>query len=82
MMHGLGCGVLMAIVALLIHSAVDFNLQIPANAATFVVILAMGWHVRWLGHHARARHRPAAMAPVERPAEVISLPRERTPAKA
>ena len=82
MMRGLGCGVLMAIVALLIHNAVDFNLQIPANAATFVVILAMGWHVRWLGHHARARHRPAAMAPVERPAEVVSLPRERTPAKA
>jgi len=73
MMRGLGCGVLMAIVALLIHSAVDFNLQIPANAATFVVILAMGWHVRWLGHRARARQRPAAMAPVERPAEVASI---------
>jgi putative inorganic carbon (HCO3(-)) transporter len=50
MMRGLGCGVIMAIVALLIHSAVDFNLQIPANAATFVVILAMGWHTRWLPH--------------------------------
>ena len=45
---GTGCGVLMAIVALLIHITVDFNLQIPANAATFVVILAMAWHTRWL----------------------------------
>ena len=48
MMRGLGFGVLAAIVALLIHSAAYFNLQIPANAATFVVILAMGWHTRWL----------------------------------
>jgi O-antigen ligase len=44
---GLGCGVSMALIAILIHTAVDFNLQIPANAATFVVILAMGWHTRW-----------------------------------
>ena len=82
MMRGLGCGVLMAIVALLIHTAVDFNLQIPANAATFVVILAMGWHTRWLGHHAHARHRSAARAADERPAEVVSLPQKRAPAKA
>jgi hypothetical protein len=33
----------MAIVGLLVHSTVDFNLQIPANALTMVVILAMGW---------------------------------------
>jgi hypothetical protein len=33
----------MAIVGLFIHSTVDFNLQIPANALTIVVILAMGW---------------------------------------
>jgi hypothetical protein len=33
----------MSIVALLLHSTVDFNLQIPANAMTMVVILAMGW---------------------------------------
>ncbi|MFK8015893.1 MAG: O-antigen ligase family protein [Gammaproteobacteria bacterium] len=59
LMRGLGCGVLMAIVALLIHSAVDFNLQIPANAATFVVVLAMGWNARWLGHHTRARRHSA-----------------------
>jgi hypothetical protein len=33
----------MGIIALLIHSSVDFNLQIPANSATFMVILALGW---------------------------------------
>jgi O-antigen ligase len=40
---GIAFGVAMAIVALLLHSTVDFNLQIPANAMTIVVILAMGW---------------------------------------
>lgn len=40
---GMAFGVAMAIVGLLIHSTVDFNLQIPANALTMVVILAMGW---------------------------------------
>jgi putative inorganic carbon (HCO3(-)) transporter len=37
----------MAIVALPIHSAVDFNLQIPANAAMFVVMLVIGWVCRY-----------------------------------
>ncbi len=41
--RGIAFGVLMAIVALAIHSTVDFNLQLPANALTLVVILAMGW---------------------------------------
>jgi hypothetical protein len=40
---GVSFGVAMAIVGLLVHSTVDFNLQIPANALTIVVILAMGW---------------------------------------
>jgi O-antigen ligase len=40
---GVAFGVAMAIVGLLLHSTVDFNLQIPANAMTIVVILAMGW---------------------------------------
>ena len=67
MMRGLGCGVLMAIVALLIHTAVDFNLQIPANAATFVVVLAMGWHCRWLGISAdRGKTRRPSFRPKNR----------------
>lgn len=40
---GMAFGVAMVMVALLVHSTVDFNLQIPANALTMVVILAMGW---------------------------------------
>jgi len=51
MMRGMACGILMAIIAMLLHTAIDFNLQIPANAATFVVILAMAWHTRWLGRN-------------------------------
>ncbi len=41
--RGVGFGVTMGIVSLMIHSWVDFNLQIPANALTFTVLLAMGW---------------------------------------
>lgn len=39
---------MMAITAMIMHSTVDFNLQIPANAATFVIILAMAWVTRHL----------------------------------
>lgn len=46
--RGIAFGVAMAIVSLLLHSTVDFNLQIPANALTIVVILAMGWVTRFL----------------------------------
>ncbi len=34
---------LMAIVALMIHSTVDFNLQLPANAMTLLLIMGMAW---------------------------------------
>ena len=44
---GIAFGVFMSIVAMLIHVSVDFNLQIPANAATFVVILAIAFVVRY-----------------------------------
>ena len=43
LMRGMAFASVMGIIALLIHSTVDFNLQIPANAATFMVILALGW---------------------------------------
>lgn len=42
LIRGIAFSTTMAIIALAIHSTVDFNLQIPANAATFVVILALG----------------------------------------
>jgi O-antigen ligase len=38
---GIGFGSSMAIVAILVHSSTDFNLQIPANAATFIVVCAI-----------------------------------------
>jgi hypothetical protein len=57
---GVAFGVTMAIVALALHSTVDFNLQIPANAMTIVVILAMGWIASALPSGKKRRHRPAA----------------------
>jgi O-antigen ligase len=47
LLQGMGFAATMAIVALLIHSAVDFNLQIPANAAMFVILLALAWVSRY-----------------------------------
>jgi putative inorganic carbon (HCO3(-)) transporter len=46
--RGIGFGALMAITAMLIHATVEFNLQIPAYAATFLVILTIPWHARYL----------------------------------
>lgn len=43
LMRGMAFASVMGIMALLIHSTVDFNLQIPANSATFMVVLALGW---------------------------------------
>jgi O-antigen ligase len=41
--RGLAFAVVMGVAALAIHSTVDFNLQIPANALLFAVLLALGW---------------------------------------
>lgn len=38
---GIGFGASMAIIAIGIHSITDFNLQIPANAVTFIVVCAI-----------------------------------------
>jgi len=42
-LRGIGFGSFMGIVAILIHSLVEFNLQIPSNAALFVTLLALAW---------------------------------------
>ncbi|MBS0335290.1 MAG: O-antigen ligase family protein [Proteobacteria bacterium] len=42
-MRGISFAAMMGILALMIHSAVDFNLQIPANALTFMLLLAFAW---------------------------------------
>lgn len=57
LMRGMAFSSVMGIAALLIHSTVDFNLQIPANAATFMVILALGWIALHLDR--RTGHRDA-----------------------
>lgn len=38
---GIALAALIAMLAIAIHSLVDFNLQIPANAATLVIVMAM-----------------------------------------
>jgi O-antigen ligase len=43
LMRGMSFACIMGVTAILIHSWVDFNLQIPANAAFFMVLLALGW---------------------------------------
>ena len=57
---GIGFGTAMGVTALLIHSGTDFNLQIPANAATFIVLCAIavlaGSH-----RHAHKRHASPAL---------------------
>jgi O-antigen ligase len=49
LMRGVSFAAIMGILAILIHSSVDFNLQTPANAATFVVLLALAWISLCLG---------------------------------
>ena len=41
--RGVAFGVTMGVIAIGIHSTVDFNLQIPANAFIFSILLALGW---------------------------------------
>ena len=43
LMRGLSFAAIMGVTAILIHSSVDFNLQIPANAMLFMVLLAFAW---------------------------------------
>jgi O-antigen ligase len=43
LMRGISFACIMGVSSILIHSWVDFNLQIPANAALFMVLLALGW---------------------------------------
>jgi len=48
--QGVGFASTMAIIAFAMHSTVDFNLQIPANAMTFLLILALAGIARWTPH--------------------------------
>jgi len=64
--RGVAFGATMGIIAIMIHSWVDFNLQIPANAFTFVVLLALGWAA-----HSTNRHHPVAGEDGRSAAEVV-----------
>jgi len=52
--RGVAFSAVMGITALGIHSATDFNLQIPANALVFSILLALGWLSLNLGRDDRA----------------------------
>ncbi len=57
MMRGTAFGVCLAICWLLIHSTVDFNMQIPANAMTMSAVLALAWIASGLqSRHAHHKH--------------------------
>jgi O-antigen ligase len=45
---GMNLAFVMALVSLLIHSSVDFNLQIPANSMLLVTLLALPWITPYL----------------------------------
>jgi O-antigen ligase len=46
--RAMGFSVTMAMISIGLHSSTDFNLQIFANAATFVCIMAMPWLAMYL----------------------------------
>ena len=55
LMRGMSFASIMGVTAILIHSWVDFNLQIPANACYFMVLLALGWISLHLGRDETSR---------------------------
>lgn len=48
LMVGMGFSSLMGILAIMIHSSVDFNLQIPANSGYFVCLMALSVLARYV----------------------------------
>jgi len=59
LMRGMSFACVMGVTSILIHSWVDFNLQIPANAVLFMVLLALGWISLF---HDRHEHSENALA--------------------
>ncbi|WP_263079347.1 O-antigen ligase family protein [Endozoicomonas sp. Mp262] len=55
LMTGLGFGVFMGMLAIMIHSSVDFNLQIPANASLFVCLMALAYVSRYCRVHRKRK---------------------------
>lgn len=59
LLRGVAFGSMMGVLSFMIHSAVDFNLQIPSNALTFMLLLAFAWIA--LHHDRRDAPAPAAI---------------------
>ncbi len=57
--RGFAVAALMALCCMGLHSMVDFNLHIPANALTFTVLLAAVWAVEGSGKRTRSGTRPS-----------------------
>lgn len=55
LMKGTAFGCMMAIIGMLIHISVDFNLQAPANAIYFILILTLSWQSRYLKRRKTSR---------------------------
>jgi O-antigen ligase len=61
LMRGISFACVMGVTSLLIHSWVDFNLQIPANACLFMVLLALGWISLYHDRRAALANEPAGI---------------------
>jgi len=59
LMRGMSFACIMGVTSLLIHSWVDFNLQVPANATYFMMMLALGWISLHHDRRASAGNAPA-----------------------
>jgi len=59
LVRGVGVGCLVGVLAMLIHSGADFSLRMPANAAYFVTLYALGLSVVGLGR----AHKASALEP-------------------
>jgi O-antigen ligase len=61
LMRGISFACVMGVTSILIHSWVDFNLQIPANATLFMVLLALGWISLYHDRRTRDDNEPATI---------------------
>ena len=74
LMRGTAFGVSMAICWLLIHSSVDFNLQMPATSFTATVMLALAWVAASLGRESAPATRRSQV-----PGQANALPAQGQP---
>ncbi len=63
LLRGMGFAAMMGIISLLIHSSVDFNLHIPANAVLFSMLCALAFVARHQGRDSPADTRHVSRQP-------------------